>query len=155
MDKSPVTQIDYQEDIIQVKLMNVEKNALFVGNIFQIISQYHINVDMISQIMLEDEIRIDFTCSSDDQEKLNQAIICIKENHPRIEVYQNRNVGKIKVEGQLMKEEVGVAATLFDIFGKQQVPILQITTSEISISYVLEKQYVKQIVQSIKNTYHI
>lgn len=98
MEKTTNTQVGYNDQIIHVKLLNVEKNSYFIGDIFKQISQMNVNIDMISQVMLEDEMRIDFTCDLKDQEKLNQAIEKIKENHPRIMVYQNRNVAKVMVE---------------------------------------------------------
>lgn len=86
MEKTTNTQVGYNDQIIHVKLLNVEKNSYFIGDIFKQISQMNVNIDMISQVMLEDEMRIDFTCDLKDQEKLNQAIESIKENHPRIMV---------------------------------------------------------------------
>jgi len=101
MGQNIVTQVEYDDKIIQVKLLNVEKNSLFVGDIFKEISKKNVNIDMISQVMLEDEMRIDFTCQQTDQEKLNQALEIIKEKHPRIMIYQNRKVSKIMVEGEV------------------------------------------------------
>ena len=66
--------IESDSHIIQVKLMNVEKNSLFVGDIFQTISSMNVNIDMISEVILEDEMRIDFTCSQDDQKNLDRAL---------------------------------------------------------------------------------
>ena len=61
---SVITRLEIEEDIIQVKLMNVEKNPLFVADVFETISREGVNIDMISSVMLEDEMRIDFTCDS-------------------------------------------------------------------------------------------
>lgn len=155
MEKTTNTQVGYNDQIIHVKLLNVERNSYFIGDIFKQISQMNVNIDMISQVMLEDEMRIDFTCDLKDQEKLNQAIESIKENHPRIMVYQNRNVAKVMVEDQKMKDEVGVAAQIFEILGKQQIPLLQITTSEISISFVIPKEFMELAVHKIKNIYQL
>ena len=41
---------------------------------------------MISQVMLEDEMRIDFTCDDSQQKLLNVALEKVKEDHPRIMV---------------------------------------------------------------------
>ena len=78
MNKSPITKVESDHEIIQVKFINVEKNPLFVGNIFRQISSKGVNVDMISQVMLEDDMRIDFTCPLSDQRKLNEALEEIK-----------------------------------------------------------------------------
>ena len=155
MDKNAITQVEYNDQIIQVKLLNVEKNSLFVGSIFQEISKNGVNIDMISQVMLEDEMRIDFTCDQKDQEKLNEAIENIKQKHPRIMVYQSRNVAKVMVEGEKMKDEIGVAAHIFEILGKYQVSLLQITTSEISISCVIPSEFMELAVNEIKKAYQL
>ncbi|MEG0365355.1 MAG: ACT domain-containing protein, partial [Coprobacillus sp.] len=153
MEKSAITKVECNDQIIQVKLLNVEKNSLFVGNIFKDISLCGVNIDMISQVMLEDEMRIDFTCDLKDQKKLNDALEKVKEKHHRIMIYENRNVAKINVEGKQMKDEVGVAADIFEILGKQQIPLLQVTTSEISISYVIPKEFMDKAVNEIKKAY--
>lgn len=150
-----VTQVESDNQIIQVKLLNVEKNSLFVGDIFKQISTMGVNIDMISQVMLKEEMRIDFTCQQKDQEKLNKALELIKDKHPRIMIYQNRNVAKVMVEGEGMKEEVGVAANIFDILGQHQIPLLQVTTSETSISYVIPNELMNLAVQQIKKIYHL
>ncbi|MCD7950664.1 MAG: ACT domain-containing protein [Erysipelotrichaceae bacterium] len=150
-----ISQVEYDDKIIQVKLLNVEKNSLFVADIFKDISKNDVNIDMISEVMLDDEMRIDFTCSQNDQDKLNKAIEDVKEDHPRIMVYQNRNVAKIKVQGEGMANEVGVAANIFDILGKHQIPILQITTSEISISCVIPDDLMELAIKEIKEAYHL
>lgn len=150
MKQDVITRLEAYDDIIQVKLMNVEKNSLFVADIFDTISRNGVNIDMISSVMLEDEMRIDFTCDEKDQSELNKAIEELKRKHPRILIYSYKNVGKLIVEGRAMKEEVGVATEIFKILGDHQIPFSQVTTSEVSISYVIEKQYLHKAVEKIK-----
>lgn len=155
MEKDVITRVESNKNIIQVKLTNVEKNSLFVSNIFEIISKEGINIDMISQVMLEDEMRIDFTCEDSQQKQLNVALEKVKEKHPRIMVYSMKNVAKLMVEGLKMKDEVGVAAKVFNILGKNQFPLLQVTTSDTSISYVLEKKDIDDAVCLIKKEFNL
>ncbi len=155
MLKKSVTLVESDNQIIQVKLLNVEKNSLFVGDIFKVISENFVNIDMISQVMLEEEMRIDFTCQQSDQNKLNKALEIVKQNHPRIMIYQNRHVAKVKVEGEMMKEEVGVASSFFEILGKHQIPLLQVTTSETSISCVIPSEFMQITVDEIKKAYDL
>lgn len=155
MEKDVITRVESNKNIIQVKLTNVEKNSLFVSNIFEIISKEGINIDMISQVMLEDEMRIDFTCEDSQQKQLNVVLEKVKKKHPRIMVYSMKNVAKLMVEGLKMKDEVGVAAKVFNILGKNQFPLLQVTTSDISISYVLEKKDIDDAVCLIKKEFNL
>ena len=146
---SVITRLEIEEDIIQVKLMNVEKNPLFVADVFETISREGVNIDMISSVMLEDEMRIDFTCDAKAQSALNKAIEEVKKNHPRIGVFASKNVGKLVVEGH-MENEVGFASNLFKVLGDNQIPFAQVTTSEVSISYVIEKKYLKKALEKIQ-----
>ena len=150
-----VTRVEINDQIIQVKLLNVEKNSLFVSDIFQKISSHGVNIDMISQVMLEDEMRIDFTCDKQSQSQLNHALEEVKKGHPRIMIYQNCHVGKLMVEGEGMKEAVGVASSIFEIFAKKQIPMYQVTTSDISISYVTDKEFLTDIQQEIIKIYQL
>ena len=54
-----------------------------------------------------------------------------------------------------MKNEIGVASKVFSILGKNQFPLLQVTTSDTSISYVLEKKDVDQAVELIKKEFNL
>lgn len=155
MEKDVITRVESNKNIIQVKLMNVEKNSLFVSNIFEIISKEGVNIDMISQIMLDEEMRIDFTCDEKDQKLLNIALEKLKKDHPRIMIYSMKNVAKLMVEGLKMKDEIGVAAKVFSILGKNQFPLLQVTTSDTSISYVLDKKDVDEAVNLIKKEFNL
>ena len=155
MNKSPITKVESDHEIIQVKFINVEKNPLFIGNIFKQISLKGVNVDMISQVMLEDDMRIDFTCPLSDQRKLNEVLEEIKRKHDRIMIFQNRNVAKVMVEGEKMKDEIGVAANVFEIFGQFQIPFSQVTTSDTSISFVIPGELKEVAVQEIKKAYQL
>ena len=155
MNKSPITKVESDHEIIQVKFIKIKKNPLFIGNIFKQISLKGVNVDMISQVMLEDDMRIDFTCPLSDQRKLNEALEEIKRKHDRIMIFQNRNVAKVMVEGEKMKDEIGVAANVFEIFGQFQIPFSQVTTSDTSISFVIPGELKEVAVQEIKKAYQL
>ena len=42
----------------------LKRITLFVADVFETISREGVNIDMISSVMLEDEMRIDFTCDA-------------------------------------------------------------------------------------------
>ena len=100
-------------------------------------------------------MRIDFTCPLSDQRKLNEALEEIKRKHDRIMIFQNRHVAKVMVEGEKMKDEIGVAANVFEIFGQFQIPFSQVTTSDTSISFVIPGELKEVAVQEIKKAYQL
>ncbi|BBH28056.1 ACT domain-containing protein [Intestinibaculum porci] len=144
------TRIEADENIIQVRMENVEKNSLPVADIFQTFAKYDVNIDMISSVNYEDSLRMDFTCDDSSSKALNEAIGEVTEKHPRIHIFTKRNVGKLIVEGEEMRDRPGVAAEVFAILGKHMIPFSQVTTSEISISFVLHKKYIEKALTVIK-----
>ncbi|HAH74610.1 MAG TPA: hypothetical protein DCL62_00320, partial [Kandleria vitulina] len=62
MKKGVLTRIEADEKVIQVRMDNVEKNSLFVADIFKTFSKHGVNIDMISSVNFVEELRIDFTC---------------------------------------------------------------------------------------------
>ena len=148
-----ISAVSYQDDIIQVKLQKVTKHPIFIAKIFEIISSAGVNIDMISQVMLEDDVQIEFTCDATSQNALNKAIEKIKEKHEMLEIYQNRKVSKVCVEGKGMESAVGVAANMFSLFGKNEIPFYQVTTSNTSISYIIDKDKRALAVEKITEAY--
>lgn len=153
--EKPVTAVNYQDDIIQVRLQKVTKHPVFIAKLFEVISEEGINVDMISQVMLEDDAQIEFTCMDKDQHALNNAIEKLKQEHDMLEIYENRMVSKVTVIGKAMETEVGVAAKVFSLFGKYDIHFYQVTTSKISISYLIDKDKRGLAVEKIKEMYNI
>ncbi|MFV0393264.1 MAG: ACT domain-containing protein [Coprobacillaceae bacterium] len=150
-----ITSVNYVDDIIQVKMKNVMKTPIFIARIFEIISEQEINIDMISQVILENEMQLAYTCDVTDQTKLSKANEIIKKEFPQIEIYQNKKVSKIYVHGKAMEDTVGVATKMFEIFGKENIPFYQITTSSTSISYLIDKDKREQAMTAIKNAWKI
>lgn len=154
MEKA-ISLVEYEDDIIQVKLQKVTKHPLYIARIFETISKEEVNIDMISQVTLEDDVQIEFTCDAKDQVKLNNAIEKLKQQNQQIEIYQNKMVSKISVEGKGMEETIGVAASVFALFGKYAIPFYQVTTSSTSISYIIDKDKRELAVTKIKEAYSL
>ena len=53
---------------------------------------------------------------------------------------------KLSVVGYGMRNQSGVAAKIFDIFAQNDIEFMQITTSEISISYIIKTSDKQKVV---------
>lgn len=65
------------------------------------------------------------------------------------------NYVKISVIGSGMKDMSGVASKVFITLIDEDIPFYQVTTSEISISYVIDKHHGKQAVQTLCEAFQI
>lgn len=62
-------------------------------------------------------------------------------------------VSKVSVIGSAMRNQVGVAAKVFSVFVKLGVKFYEVTTSEISISYVVDEDRATEIVNALADEF--
>ena len=132
--------VSYEEDIIQLRLTNVPKHPIVIAKIFTILSECDVNIDMISQVMIEDAMQIEITLDESYQKNLNNAIIRLKEEVKQLEIATNRKYFKIAVGGKMVEFTPGAAAKVFTILGKINIHFYQVTTSKRTISFIVDKK---------------
>lgn len=132
--------VSYEEDIIQLRLTNVPKHPIVIAKIFTILSECDVNIDMISQVMIEDAMQIEITLDESYQKNLNNAIIRLKEEVKQLEIATNRKYLKIAVGGKMVEFTPGAAAKVFTILGKNNIHFYQVTTSKRTISFIVDKK---------------
>lgn len=132
--------VSYEEDIIQLRLTNVPKHPIVIAKIFTILSECDVNIDMISQVMIEDAMQIEITLDESYQKNLNNAIIRLKEEVKQLEIATNRKYFKIAVGGKMVEFTPGAAAKVFTILGKNNIHFYQVTTSKRTIYFIVDKK---------------
>ena len=142
--------ISCEKEIIQLKLLNVPKHPKMIAKIFSILKDEEINVDMISQVTVDDFVQIEITLDQEFQLKLNQAIMKLKDEFKQIRKY-----AKVAVGGKLVETTPGLAAEVFDVLGQANIHFYQITTSKRTISLVIDKENLDQAIQLLKERFHI
>ena len=142
--------ISCEREIIQLKLLNVPKHPKMIAKIFSILKDEEINVDMISQVTVDDFVQIEITLDQEFQLKLNQAIMKLKDEFKQIRKY-----AKVAVGGKLVETTPGLAAEVFDVLGQANIHFYQITTSKRTISLVIDKENLDQAIQLLKERFHI
>lgn len=150
-----IDSLSYEENIIQLRLRNVPKHPLMITKIFDILSNKGINIDMISEVMIEDSMQIDITLDQDQQPQLNEAIVVLMEEFEGIEIYQDRKYSKVAIGGDLMETTPGIAAKVFKLLGENSIHFYQITTSKRTISFVIKKEKLELALTKIKEYFNI
>jgi aspartate kinase len=75
--------------------------------------------------------------------------------YDNIEVYKNTNVAKVSVVGTMMRTQSGIAAQLFKLLADHDIDFMLVTTSEISISYIIEKEMINKAVYAISSYFQL
>ncbi len=111
------------------------------ARIFKTLAEEGVNVDMIIQNIGKDSGNTDITFTVPKGDALNacKALAKVKSKIGFREISKDENMAKVSVVGIGMRSHAGVAAAMFDVFGKNRINIDMISTSEIKISCVVKR----------------
>jgi len=156
MEKKVVTGMTIEENCLMVSVSMVPFKSKNISRIFAKLAESNILVDMISQTAPNDNfVSVSFTTLKDDQEKLKSVLGELSSEIPGIKVYTDDSLVKLSVVGIGMISQSGVAATLFDLLADHDIDFLQVTTSEISISYTIHKSDMNKAVTLIAEAFDL
>lgn len=144
-----LTNVSRITDILMININKVAKVDSKVSECFVRLAQKGINVDILNQMMIDSShSAVSFTAAMDDKEDILKILERMKFNYTFHE-----NVNKVSLIGSAMRHQVGVVAKSFKVFSEQKVPFYMITTSDISISYVIDEEYTNRIVNALADAF--
>ncbi len=154
VEKQVVSGIAYAKDEAQVTLVGVNNKPGIASELFTLLANENINVDMIIQNETEDGKKTDvtFTVTENDLEKARN-ILKTSSSVEYTNLFTDRNVVKISVIGVGMRSHAGVAATMFKTLAAKGINIKVISTSEIKISVLIDVEYTELAVRALHTAY--
>ena len=154
MEQKAVTSVSVVKNVLSVSIKHIPHTA-GVADIFERLSERHVNIDMISQTAFDGEVFLSFTCPLDEEAFLEEALAELTATLPQIKIDRHTEHAKISVVGIGMRDATGVASELFATFREMGILFYQVTTSEISISYTIQEQDVEAAVAAIAARFHL
>ena len=154
MEKTQISGVAKDKNVARLALVNVEDKPGIAYQVFSLLGQKNINVDIILQSMGRGESQdISFTVKRDDAD---QAMELLQEHKTALgfeRVDVNKEVVKVSIVGAGMLYNAGVAAKMFGALYDADINIHMISTSEIKVSVLLDEADANQAVQAIHNKF--
>ena len=153
LEKEAVTGISASENDANISLKGIPDKPGVAGQIFSILAEADINVDMIVQNITDDGkfASITFTVPLDDCKK---AVKVMRDSKIKFKkIFFDTKICKISIVGVGMKSNVGVAKVMFETLAKKNINIKVISTSEIKISVLIESHKKKIALNSLHKAY--
>ena len=153
LEKEVVTGISASENDANISVKGIPDKPGVAGQIFSILAEADINVDMIVQNITDDGkfASITFTVPLDDCKRAVKVLRDSKIKFKRISF--DTKICKISIVGVGMKSNVGVAKVMFETLAKKNINIKVISTSEIKISVLIESDKKKIALNSLHKAY--
>lgn len=141
MESSVVSAVAHDSNTIVIRIKKIPKNGGFISTLFNKLGSESISVDIISQTETTGGFILSFSIH---QDSLKQTLKILKTLVEEKQISVIKNVAKISIVGVGMANYSGVAGRFFSVFHKMRVALHLITTSEIKISAIIDKKYLKK-----------
>ena len=141
MEKMLVSGVASDKNVARIAVVGLEDKPGVAFKLFRHLANHNVNVDMILQSIGRDNTKdISFTVTEDMADVAVETV----ENHRDgslkcKEVKVNKNVSKVSVVGAGMQSNPGVAAQMFEALYDANVNIQQISTSEIRVTVLIDR----------------
>ncbi len=134
----------------KLTLVGVKDRPGVAASIFKPLSQNSINVDMVVQNISANgkETDLTFTIKTDELQKTSKLIRKNKKVKFK-KLIIDRNVSKVSIIGVGMITTPGVTYRMFQALANNRINILVISTSEIKISVLINKNNLKKAVYAL------
>ena len=154
VEKTYITGVAQDKKIARFALVGLEDVPGVAYKLFNLLAKDKINVDMIIQSLGHDERKdIIFTVADNDSmacaRLLDENKDVLKYDHMDI----NTGVSKVSIVGAGMLENAGVAAKMFEALYQAHINIHMISTSEIKVSVLIDKEDSDRAVRVIHNIF--
>jgi aspartate kinase len=156
MEHKVITGLTVSDDVLMETINKVPYSSENISDIFSRLASQEVNIDMISQTSSSDGyVNISFTTSKEDESTVDAVMKEFAKKVPGVEVKKDTDITKISVVGMGMRNESGVASKIFKLFSDNSINFKQVTTSEISISYIINSSDKEKAVNIICETFKL
>ncbi|WP_346356243.1 aspartate kinase [Azotosporobacter soli] len=154
--ESVVRGVAHDSNVAKIAVLGVPDQPGIAYSIFSELSKANVDVDMIVQSVRNEEkniIDMLFTVAKSDLPKAKAISEEIGRQMKAGGVQVDDSVAKVSVVGAGMLGHPGIAAEMFGALGKAGINIEVISTSEISISCLIQAEHVKTAVNAIHDCF--
>ncbi|AMY04815.1 aspartate kinase [Staphylococcus condimenti] len=155
LEKKAVTGVALDTHMMHVTISYPLSDNQLMTDLFSELEEGQVNVDMISQIVNLDGLQLSFSIKDTDLTQIKGILEKLSESYKALDYKLNDEYAKISLIGSGMRDMSGVASKAFISLINAGVPFYQTTTSEISISYVIDAKNGERAVEELYQTFDI
>jgi aspartate kinase len=154
MEEVVVSGIALDKNQARVSLRDVVDRPGIAAEIFNILANEQINVDMIIQnASKEGMTNLGFTVPQSEIERAKKAIESFAHDYGSVDY--DEDVCKVSIVGVGMKSHSGIAAKAFSVMAENRINIEMISTSEIKISMIISERFGELAVRVLHEAYEL
>ncbi len=154
VEKTYISGVASDKNIARLALVGLEDTPGTAFKVFNLLAREKINVDIILQsIGRSDTKDISFTVNSSVADRAYKVLLENKDQLGCDHIDISQDVSKVSVVGGGMVDNPGVAATMFEALYEAHINIRMISTSEIKVSVLINKDDTEKAVAAIHDKF--
>jgi aspartate kinase len=139
-----------QKDFAKITLINVDNEPGNAAKIFAHLAQAKVVVnDIIQTEVSREKANVSFTINSSDLKAAKKAVKEIRDKVDCSDVFIREDIAEVSVVGVGMRTHYGVADKMFSCLAQAAINIDSITTSEIRISCIVDKDQAEKALEAV------
>ena len=156
-DRIKVTGIAYQTNVAKVTVCGVEDKPGVAAALFEPLAVSGVSVDTIVQNTSADRTTTDisFTVTTDDLPQAMREMSAMQSALGSAQVISDSSLASVSVVGSGMQNTPGYASRMFRILADGGINIDMITTSEIRISCIIDREQVHDAVRLLHRGFEL
>ena len=152
MESSVVSAVAHDPNTAVIRIHKVPEETDFLFRLFEKLGKESVSVDIISKTETPQGSILAFSVKGED---LPPALKILKTLVSKKQLSVMENSAKISIIGVGMAHHSGVAGRFFSVFHKLKAPLHLVTTSEIKISAIIDKRYLKRAANRLHEEFHL
>ncbi len=151
MEKMLVSGVASDKNVARIAVVGLEDQPGVAFKLFSHLANHNVNVDMILQSIGRDNTKdISFTVTEDMADVAVETVERHRSGSLKCQdVKVNKNVSKVSIVGAGMQTNPGVAAQMFEALYDANVNIQQISTSEIRVTVLIDREDTNKAVKAV------
>ena len=155
MEKMLISGVACDKKTASIAVIGLQDQPGVAFKLFNHLANHNINVDVILQSVGRDGTKdISFTIDEDNVEEA----VAVMERHRQTslicdKIDVDRNIAKVSVVGAGMTSNAGVAAKMFEALYDAGINIKMISTSEIKITALIDRNYVDEAMRAVHDKF--
>ena len=155
MEKMLVSGVACDKNVARIAVVGLEDQPGVAFKLFSHLANHNVNVDMILQSIGRDNTKdISFTVTGDMADIAVETVERHRSGSLKCqEVKVKKDVAKVSIVGAGMQSNPGVAARMFEALYSANVNIQQISTSEIRVTVLIDREDTDRAMNAVHNEF--
>ena len=157
MEKMLVSGVACDKNVARIAVVGLEDQPGVAFKLFRHLANHNVNVDMILQSIGRDNTKdISFTVTGDMADVAVETVERHRSGSLKCQdVKVKKDVAKVSIVGAGMQSNPGVAARMFEALYSANVNIQQISTSEIRVTVLIDREDTDRAMNAVHNEFDL